>query len=214
MKASIIKKSLMCALTAALVMAPVMGVSATTQTSPQSVVSAATQTSSVAEAVQAIATTSSVNGVRSTVSGAFLARNVNGVAVTSPLNDILAGYGIGAGERAYVKVWDFVPKKSYNANAVIENVAASIGAEVGPGLQLELGKMDAKGKYGLLPQDGPAVNIAIGIPAKFASAGKTYAVVCVREGGSFSILKDLDSNPNTVTFATTAGAGAYAIVRY
>lgn len=210
MKASIIKKSLVCALTAALVMAPVMGVSATTKSSPAKAVSSAAGT----ETVQEIATTSSVNGVSSTVSGAFLAKNVNGVALTTPLNDILSGYGIGSGERAYAKVWDFAPKKSYLANAVIENVAASIGAEVGPALQLELGKLDANGKYGLLPQSGPTVNVAVGIPARFVNSGKTYAVVCVREGGSFSILKDLDNNPNTVTFATTAGAGAYAIVRY
>ena len=214
MKASIIKKSLVCALTAALVMAPVMGVSASTDTnSGNSTVVEATGAATVAQAVSEIATTSSVNGVKSTVSGAFFVKGVNGVAFTTPLADITAGYGIGSGERAYAKVWDLDAKKSYLAKQVIDTAAASIGAEVGPGLNIELGKL-AGGKYSLLSADGPTVRISVGIPKKFAQDGKTYAVVRVRPGGAVSILADVDDNPNTVTFDTTAGAGAYAIVRY
>ena len=221
MKASIIKKSLVCALTAALVMAPVMGVSATTVipspsvsgNSAAAVVTQATGTTTVAQAVAAVATTSSVNGVKSTVSGAFVVKKVDGVAFTTPLADILAGYGIGSGEKAYAMVWDLDPKKSNLAQAVIDAAAASIGAEVGPALNIELGKK-AGGKYTLLSQEGPAVRIAIGIPKSFAQDGKTFAVIRVRPGGAVSILEDVDTNPNTVTFDTTGGAGAYAIVKY
>lgn len=222
MKASIIKKSLVCALTAALVMAPVMGVSAKTTVTPSpsvsgnsaaAVVTQATGTTTVAQAVAAVATTSSVNGVKSTVSGAFVVKKVDGVAFTTPLADIVAGYGIGAGEKAYAMVWDLDPKKSNLAQAVIDAAAASIGAEVGPALNIELGKK-AGGKYTLLSQEGPAVRIAIGIPKSFAQDGKTFAVIRVRPGGAVSILEDVDTNPNTVTFDTTGGAGAYAIVKY
>lgn len=218
MKASIIKKSLVCALTAALVMAPVMGVSAREVTTDpptnDSVVTAAAGTETVEAAVRAIATTSSVGGVKSTVSGAYLVKKVNGVAFTTPLNDILAGYNIGSGEKAYALVWDLDPQKSNLAQAVIDSVAASLGAEVGPVLNIELGKKDAAGKYSLLPQDGPAVTVMVGIPASFAQDGKTFAVVRVRPGGAVSILADVDADPNTVTFTTTGGAGAYAIVKY
>lgn len=186
----------------------------TSVTLPEASVSAASGTATVAAAVEAIATTSSVNGIKSTVSGAFLVKKVNGVAFTTPLTDIAAGYGIVSGEKAYAKVWDLDPKKSYLAQAVIDNAAAALGAEAGPTLNIELGKMDAAGRYSLLSQAGPAVNVAVGIPAKFAEAGKTFAVVRVRPGGAVSILEDLDTNPNIVTFATTGGAGAYAIVKY
>ena len=80
-------------------------------------------------------------------------------------------------------------------------------------LNIELGKMTA-GKYSLLPSDGPAIRLAVGIPRNFVKGDATYAVVCVRAGGVVSILPDVDDNPNTITFDTTGGAGAYAIIRY
>lgn len=229
MKASIIKKSMMCALTVSLTMAPVMGVFATTTTgSEESVVvetvaqavagSASESTSSaavstVAEAVAAIPTTSTVAGVKSSVSGAFVAKSVEGVAVTSALSSLTEGYGLASGEKAYAMVWDLDPKKSNLAQQVIELAAASQGAEVGPALNIELGKKSG-GKYSLLSSDGPNIRLAVGIPAKFAEDGKTFAVVRVRPGGAVTILKDVDNDPKTVTFDTTGGAGAYAIIKY
>ena len=177
-------------------------------------ITTATGTATVAAAVQAIATTSSVNGVKSTVNGAFLVKKVNGVAFTTSLADITAGYGLASGEKVYAMVWDLNPQKSYLAQQVIDNAAAALGAEMGPALNIELGKKNAAGKYSLLSQDGPAVTIKVGIPASFAEEGKTYAVVCVRPGGAVSILADMDADVDTVTFATTGGAGAYAIVKY
>lgn len=227
MKKSIIKKSMVCALTASLIMAPVMGVSAkTTSTSSSgsstvveavsevvSETSSGEEVSSLAEAVAAIAHTSSVAGVSSTVSGAYLVTKVNGVAVTTPLANLTAGYGLASGETAYAMVWDLDPKKSNLAQQVIDLAAASQGAEVGPALNIEIGKKSG-GKYSLLSTEGPEIRISVGVPANFAQDGKTFAVVRVRPGGAFSILADVDSNPNTVTFDTTGGAGAYAIIKY
>lgn len=209
MKASIIKKTLVCALSVALVMAPVLGVSATGSVSSNSSVTVAEP-----EVIVSYTTTSSVGSVKSSVSGAFVVTKLNGAAITTPLSDISESYQLESGEKPYVKVWDMDPKKSNLAYEVIENAAAALGAEVGPGLQIEIGKRDAAGKYSLLSQDGAEVQIIVGIPTKFADADKTFAVVCVREGGVVSILPDLDADPNTVTFATTGGAGAYAFVKY
>ena len=60
----------------------------------------------------------------------------------------------------------------------------------------------------------PGIAVKIGVPKSFAQDGKTYAVICVRPGGAVSVLTDVDDNPNTVTFETTGGQGAYAIVKY
>ena len=185
----------------------------TTQTPTSNSVVTATGTTTIAAAVEAIATTSSVKGVKSTVSGAYFIKKVNGVAIITPMADIIAGYGIGSGERLYAKVWDLDPKKSYMAKQVIDVAAASVGAEVGPGLNIELGKLSG-GKYSLLSQDGSAITIKVGIPASFVQNGKTYAVVRVRPGGAVSILADQDTDIDTVTFTTTGGAGADAIIRY
>lgn len=214
MKASIIKKLMAAALATSLMMASVMGVSATTTTttSGNSTASSSIEESSVASVAE-IPSTSSVAGVTTTVAGVYLASSVNGTAVTTSVASIAAGYGLAGNEKPYAKFSNMDPKKSYAAKAVIDLAAASQGATVGPMLNIELGKMTA-GKYSLLPSDGPAIRLAVGIPGNFVQAGKTYAVVRVRAGGAVSILPDLDSNPNTVTFDTTGGAGAYAIIRY
>ena len=241
MKTSIIKKLMMCALAVSLVMAPVIGASATTITTPsQSVVvgavngyvSEASNTAAeasdtaaeaisdvtnevmtIAEAVAAIPTTSSVGGVQSAISGAYCATSVDGIAVTTELTSLVQGYGLTSNEKPYAMVWDLDPKKSNLAKQAIDLAAATQGAEVGPALNIELGKKSG-GKYSLLSANGPSIRLSVGIPANFAQDGKTFAVVRVQSGGVVTILKDMDNDPNTVTFDTTGGAGAYAIIKY
>lgn len=213
MKVSIIKKLMVGALTASLVMAPAMSVFAATTTtaSGNSVVSESTsdEVTTVAE----IPSTSSVAGVTTTVSGVYLATSVNGTAVTTAVSAIAEGYGLTGNEKPYAKFSNLDPKKSTLAKQAIDLCAASQGATVGPMLNIELGKMSA-GKYSLLPSDGAAIRLSVGIPKNFAQDGKTFAVIRVRAGGEVSILTDVDSNPNTVTFDTTGGAGAYALIKY
>lgn len=232
MKASIIKKMMTGALAVSLVMAPVMSVSAKTTTTPttpsvvEEAVASGTSTTSSSSAssstssasnessvVAEVPTTSSVAGVKTTVGGVYLASSVNGTAVTTGVSAIAQGYGLTGSERPYSKFSNLDPKKSPLAKAAIDAAAASQGATVGPMINVELGKMSA-GKYSLLPSDGPAIRIAFGIPKNFVRSDATYAVVCVRAGGAVSILPDVDDNVNTITFDTTGGAGAYAIIRY
>ena len=226
MKTSIIKKLMMGALAASLAMAPAMGVFASTtvpfvpgdegsSSSVTAIVTAAVaqSTDGAVASVAEIPHISSVAGVQSTVSGVYLATSVSGTAVSTPVASIAQGYGLAAGERPYAKFANMDPKKSYLAKQVIDMAAASRGAVVGPMLNIEFGKMSG-GKYSLLSTDGPAIRVAIGLPGNFVQNGGTYAVVRVRTGGEVAILEDLDTNPSTVTFDTTAGAGAYAIIRY
>lgn len=211
MKARIIKRMMTGVLAASLVMAPVMSVSAATTITgnTEDVVASSTSSETVAE----IPSTSTVAGTKTTVSGVYLATDVNGSAVTTSVAAIKEGYALANGETPYSKFSNLDAKKSPLAKQAIDLAAASQGAEVGPMLNVELGKMTS-GKYSLLPSDGAAIRLTFGIPRNFAQADKTYAVVCVRAGGAVSILTDVDSNPNTVTFDTTGGAGAYAIIKY
>lgn len=208
MKANSIKKLMACALAVSLVMAPVLGVSAATVAPSTSEPAAST-----AAAVTTTTTSTTVAGVKSTVGGVFTAKSVGGVAVSTATSSLAAGYGLASNEKPYAKVSDMDPKKSYAAKAVIDLAAASQGAEVGPMLNIELGKMTG-GKYSLLSTEGDAIRLSVAVPAKFAQANKTFAVVRVRAGGACTILQDVDDNPNTVTFDTTGGAGAYAIIKY
>lgn len=204
MKASIIKKFMMGALAASLVMAPAMSAFATTTVVAEPVVESAVET---------VPQTSSVAGTNTTVNGAYTATSVTGSAVTTAAATVKESYGLASNERPYTKISDMDVKKSYLAKQSIDLAAASQGAEVGPMLNVELGKMTG-GKYSLLPSDGAEIRLSFGIPKGFAEADKTFAVVCVRAGGEISVLTDVDSNPNTVTFDTTGGAGAYAIIKY
>lgn len=217
MKVSVIKKLMMAALTASLVMAPAMGVFASTTAGGSTATTVedtvAASTSGEVTTVAEIPSASSVAGVASTVTGAYLATSVSGTAITTGVAAIKEGYGLTGSEKPYAKFANLDAKKSPLAKQAIDLAAASQGAVVGPMLNVELGKMSG-GKYSLLPADGPAIRLSFGIPKSFAQDGKTYAVVVVRPGGVVSILTDIDTNPNTVTFDTTGGAGAYAIIKY
>ncbi len=215
MKASIIKKLMIGALTASLVMAPTMSVFATTTAKTESKVEEAVSSSTSGEVttVAEIPSTSTVAGVKTTTAGVYLATSANGTVVTTGVAAIKEGYGLTGSERPYAKFSNLDAKKSPLAKQAIDLAAASQGAVVGPMLNVELGKMSG-GKYSLLPSDGAAIRLSFGIPKSFLQADKTYAVVAVRAGGAVSILADVDTNPNTVTFDTTGGAGAYAIIRY
>lgn len=215
MKASIIKKLMIGALTASLVMAPTMSVFATTTAKTESKVEEAVSSSTSGEVttVAEIPSTSTVAGVKTTTAGVYLATSANGTVVTTGTAAIKEGYGLTGSERPYAKFSNLDVKKSPLAKQAIDLAAASQGAVVGPMLNVELGKMSG-GKYSLLPSDGAAIRLSFGIPKSFVQADKTYAVVAVRAGGAVSILADVDTNPNTVTFDTTGGAGAYAIIRY
>ena len=216
MKASIIKKMMTGVLAVSLVMAPVMSVGATTITPGEStttveeILASGTSDTSESVTVAEVPTTSTVAGVRTSTAGIYLATSVNGTAVVSGVDAIAAGYGLTGSERPYSKFSNLDPKKSPLAKAAIDLAAASQGATV---INIELGKM-AAGKYSLLPSDGPAIRIALGLPKNFVKPDATYAMVCVRAGGVVTILPDVDDNPNTITFDTTGGAGTYAIIRY
>lgn len=211
MRANIIKRVLSCALVLSLVMAPAMGANASggSGASGNSAKKAASKVATVKE----IATTSKVAGVTSSVSGVYMLEKVAGGAITTDMTSISQNYGLASGEKLYAKMMDMDAKKSNLAKACMDAAAAAVGAEVGPCVNIELGKM-AGGKYSVLPAEGAAIRIALGVPAGFAQDGKTFAVVRVREGGVVDILADVDTNPNTITFDTTAGAGAYAMIKY
>ena len=160
-----------------------------------------------------IPTTSMVGGVPSAAEGAYMATYVNGTIVVTDKTTIAENYSLANNEKPYAKFYDFDAKRSLLAKQTIDSAAASQNAVVGPILNIELGKM-ANGNYSLLPSDGSAIRLSVGIPGSFLEADKTYGIVCVRAGGAYTILKDLDRVADTITFETTGGAGVYALIKY
>ncbi len=239
MKANIVKRVLLCALTAALLVAPVAGVSAAGTSAGTKAISSESKSSGSsskakaeeiisnnsgsaggqssnaggASSVASVPATSSVAGVASSLPGVYLATNVRGTAITTGLSSISDGYGLANGEKPYARIYNMDAKKSYLAQACIDNAAASMGAVAGPAINVEIGKM-ASGKFSLLPAEGAVISLKVGVPKSFAQSDKTFAVVAVRPGGVVTILQDTDTNPDTVTFDTTAGQAVYALIKY
>lgn len=226
MKTKFIQRMMASALTVALVAAPSMSVLASggsggsSSKSEDKVIAIINESSdsgdggeSYVSSIAEIPVTNTVAGTKSTVQGVYVATSVNGTAITSSLAGIAGSYGLAAGEVPYVRFSNMDAKKSNLAKAVIDSAASAVGATVGPCINIEIGKK-AGGQFSLLSQEGEKISVKVGIPKSFAQDGKTYAVICVRPGGAVNVLQDTDTNPNTITFDTTGGQGAYAIVKY
>lgn len=146
--------------------------------------------------------------VKTSVSGLYDVKNVNGAAVTTPAADVKEALGLTDKQKPTILVYDVDAKKSVKAMESINAAADALGTDVVACLQIELGAKE-NGKWVTLT-DG-SVALVAGLPKK-ADTSLTYSVICVQEGGVITILEDLDTDPNTVTFAVNAGLGAYAIV--
>lgn len=148
-----------------------------------------------------------------TVEGAYLAESVAGIAVMTPADGIKGSYGLTASQKLYAIVMDTDQTKSYNAMASLNAAAAALNATMGPVLNIDLGFKE-NGLYTSLPEDGAEIMMTVAIPEEFQDASASYAVVVVRMGGVITVLPDLDGNVETITFNTTGGGGAYALVKY
>ena len=211
MKANIIKRMLCGALALSLVLAPSMSTLATTGAAnvPGNAVVAEVQETATAATV-AYTTTSNAAGIASQVGGVYILRRGIGVAITTPASTIAANYGLVAGERAFIKAMDMDVRKSNLAYQCMTNTAAAYGATIVGTINLELGKMSG-GRYSLL-EAGAEVPVTFSVPR--AAQGQRIGVIRVQEGGVVTVFEDMDTNPATVSFNITGGAGAYAIIAY
>lgn len=79
-----------------------------------------------ADAVISIAGTS----VRTSIAGAYAAKSVQGIAVTTSLNDVVARLGLGSGQKPYVMLFDTDPVKSNKAMDCVNAAASALGGTV------------------------------------------------------------------------------------
>lgn len=178
-------------------------------------ISAPSSASAVSSVVaRTIYTSSSVSlggrAVKSTVGGVFIAPNVNGLAVTTPLATINASFGLAAGQSASIMVLEANAVNSPKSFAVAQSAAAGLNGNVVAMLNLEFG-FRQNGRYADLADNGAKAELAVGLP-KTADTSKTYKVLTIKEGGSVTVTDDLDNDPNTVTIAFGGGKAAYALV--
>ena len=158
-------------------------------------------------------TTSSVAGVKSTVAGAYSAKSVNGIAVTTPLADLTKALGLTGNQKPYLIAMDTDKTKSTAAMASLEGACEAINGTMGPVINLNLGVRDGV-VFRTLTDSDATVEMVIGIPKDFQEAGAKYAVIGVRYGGELTLYENKTDSTSTVTFDMEAGLGTYAIVKY
>lgn len=166
-------------------------------------------------AVQRAAYTSSTvslggNAVKSTVAGVFIAPNVKGAAVTTPMDTVNASFGLTADQKATVMVLEANAKNSPESYAVAQSAAESIKGNVVAMLNIEFG-FRQNGRYTDLSGSTAKAEMAVGLPDT-ADTSKTYKVLTIKEGGIVTVSDDLDNDPGTVTIAFGGGKAAYALV--
>lgn len=208
-------------LTAALVTAMLAGTVLTVSASHPSEITdqgAPTPSEAVSESAPAVesATSVSANGnvkvagttVKNTVSGSIVVKSLQGVAVTTPAEEVKASLGLKAGQVPHIMVFDTDAKKSNLAMNCVNAAAAAVGADVVSTINVTLNAKE-NGKY--ISLSNGSAGMVVGLPKK-ADLTKTYFVVCVQPGGVVTILNDQDLSPATVTFEIKAGLGTYAMI--
>jgi hypothetical protein len=148
--------------------------------------------------------------IKSTVSGAFITRNIS-IAVIAPSAEIALKAGLGAGESLYFKGWEFTAKQSPLAYQALTDVAGSIGGNVLQCVELNFGKMTF-GKFSEL-DESVVSRTSISLPKK-ADKNKKHALARAAKGGKTELLENFTEDPNVIISDIPGGAAAYAIVEY
>lgn len=225
MRSKSLKKILATTLTATMVMASALTVSATTNNAGSGSESSSSSSDSSEESSPATyaeqnsqsedaAITVGDVVVKTSVSGVYAAKTVQGCAITVSKASVAASLGLSGSQKAAIIIYDTDQKKSSKAmvcvNAAIESMRRSTVGSVDmvAVLNVDLGAKE-DGKWVTLSSG--SVGMKTGLP-KGADTTKTYSVICVQPGGVITILEDQDTDPKTVTFAVQAGLGTYALV--
>ena len=149
----------------------------------------------------------------STLKGAYMSETFQGTIVGTDKDVLAEAYGVGDSAQPYIKIYDITEKNTPAAMESIEAAAEAVGGSVIGAVNMEIGSLE-EGKFTLFAQDGREITMIFSIPVNQVKDGYTYEMVSVRPGGTVEILPDLDQDLNTVSFQTTGGLGAYAMIMH
>lgn len=151
--------------------------------------------------------------IKSTLPGNYYAQCVPGFAVITPEAELQKQANFMVLEYFFVTTWDIDSKTAPAAVETMDIVAQSEGAELEATFQMTVNRLFSTKVYPM-ENENVKVGTMIEIPGIYKKEGASYAMVCVRAGGKYEILPDLDDDPDTITFNAHAGTGAYGIIRY
>ncbi len=147
--------------------------------------------------------------MRTSIPGTYAARRIRGAAVTDAYVNAEARLGLRRGQTPYITVSDTEVRehpREMEQLGLIVDAMESDKVEAVLDISLEARK---KGKS--IRASHGSVYVTVGLSVRRAFEEAAY-VICVRPDGELVVMRDVDSNPDTVTFDVRAGAGVYAVV--
>ena len=147
--------------------------------------------------------------LNSTVAGSSKATSIKGIAVAAPAAVVNAALGVKEGEKAFVTIAD----SNYGpaAKASLENAAAALGAQIEAVLDINMGKLNANGKFELVKNASKLVEFRLA-PKGTLKAGYEWAIVRVQAGGAVTVLPNWSSNAGEIQFFTD-GSGVFGLTQ-
>ncbi len=151
--------------------------------------------------------------LQTTVAGRYTSKKFAGTAVTSAKANVNAALGVKDGEKAWISISDSTCGEK--AMKTVTEVSESMGAKVAGILDIYGSKITTSGKREDITHPESAVSYTVGVPVSMkAPAGYQIAVLRVYGDhgvGKADLLKDMDNDPNTVTFSSDK-FGVFAFV--
>lgn len=169
--------------------------------------------SSSSAVVKNVVTKADGTTLQSTVAGRYTAKKFNGTAVLSTKANVNAALGVKNGETAWISISD--SSCGEKAMKTVNEVSESMGAKVAGIIDIYGAKITSSGKRVDITHPEAEIQYTIGIPFSMkAPEGYQLAVLRVYGDngvGKADLLKDMDSDPNTVTVSSDK-FGVFAFV--
>ncbi|TCL58891.1 hypothetical protein EDD76_10561 [Kineothrix alysoides] len=145
--------------------------------------------------------------VTSTIHGVYIAKAVDGTAITTPQNDVKNALGI-AGESTNVSAY-FCDSTNKEVNEALKTLAGAQSKTVAACFHADIYSITAQGTVASIKDSKEPVTMVFGTPKHLQ--GKTLSILCRDTSGNAVIFEDMDSDPNTVTISANV-FGIYALV--
>lgn len=145
--------------------------------------------------------------VTSTIHGVYIAKAVDGTAITMPQNDVKNALGI-ADESTNVSAY-FCDSTNKEVNEALKTLAGAQSKTVAACFHADMYSITVQGTVASIKDAKEPVTMVFGTPKHLQ--GKTLSILCRDTSGNAVIFEDMDSDPDTVTISANV-FGVYALV--
>ena len=151
--------------------------------------------------------------VASTIGGIFTATSVNGVAITTPKENLAAAVGLSEADvKAGTNVRSYICDNHDKASkAALQSAAEAAGKTVAGYINIDLYTITKKGVVTKVTSSTEPVTITLALPGRLAKTNNNFSIIAIDQDGKTVVMDDVDTDPKTITINTKV-FGAYSIV--